>query len=393
MSALSPTRRAFTFAVMAAPMLAKAAEAQTAPASDGGPNEAADAVAAALHAVHPPPALSLAVANADGVIWAEAMGKADLELDNDATPAHRFKLESVSKVVTATAAAKLVSRGALDLDAPISIWLPDLPEHHRQTTVKQLLTHRGGVRHYIPRDMDVAAPGGSIDFRAYPTNEEILAIFIEDSLVGAPGEQVSYSTFGYTLASVAMEAAAGQPFLDLIRSEIGAAFDVPSLDTDAPQELRPMRARGYNDDFGRFMFMGGPPPTLGTPGEWTNMRQINAAYKWAGGGMIMTPSDLARFGAAHLDAPGSRITPGERALLFTQLTEATESVPAMGLGWRVDEDDKGRRRWHHAGGYEGARAGLVVYPDLGLSIALASNVMSAPGDVLQPSSDLADVFA
>jgi CubicO group peptidase (beta-lactamase class C family) len=41
-------------------------------------------------------------------------------------------------------------------------------------------------------------------------------------------------------------------------------------------------------------------------------------YKWAGGGFLMTPSDLARFGAALIDSPTSRITAAERALLFTR---------------------------------------------------------------------------
>ena len=106
----------------------------------------------------------------------------------------------------------------------------------------------------------------------------------------------------------------------------------------------------------------------------------------------MTPSDLARFGAALIDSPTSRITAAERALLFTPLTEATRQMPPLGLGWRVDADPKGRRRWHHAGAQEGGRASLVVYPDLGLSIALATNVATTPGNVLGPSSDLADVF-
>ena len=67
--------------------------------------------------------------------------------------------------------------------------------------------------------------------------------------------------------------------------------------------------------------------------------------------------------------------------------------PPLGLGWRVDADAKGRARWHHAGSQEGGRAGLVVYPELRLSIAFASNVMTVPGDVLRPSADLADAFA
>src|SRR5436190_21979719 len=94
------------------------------------------------------PAVSMAVARADGVAWSGAYGKADLEFDVPATIGHSFRLGSVSKVITTTAAARLAVRGELDLDAPISQYLHDLPEHHRATTTKQLLTHQGGIRHY-----------------------------------------------------------------------------------------------------------------------------------------------------------------------------------------------------------------------------------------------------
>ena len=60
----------------------------------------------------PLPALSLAVADAGGVVWSGAFGKADLEFDVAATPEHVFRLGSVSKAVTATAAAE--SRGGCD---------------------------------------------------------------------------------------------------------------------------------------------------------------------------------------------------------------------------------------------------------------------------------------
>src|SRR5881394_2284787 len=81
-----------------------------APRTDRARIGRADTVARALHAASPTPALSLAVARPSRVVWAAGYGKADLEFDLAATPAHRFKLGSVSKVLTSTTAARLVSR-------------------------------------------------------------------------------------------------------------------------------------------------------------------------------------------------------------------------------------------------------------------------------------------
>ena len=90
--------------------------------------------------------------------------------------------------MTTTAAAKLVSRGLLELDTPIAYWLPDLPPHHRATTLRQLLTHRGGVRHYLPKDFDPKQPGGPVFTRGSWTNAEILAAFGDDDPVPCEGD-------------------------------------------------------------------------------------------------------------------------------------------------------------------------------------------------------------
>jgi serine beta-lactamase-like protein LACTB len=55
--------------------------------------------------------------------------------------------------------------------------MPTLPQAHHATTLRQLLTHRGGIRHYIARDWDRAAAGGAIDSRTYLSNADILAVF------------------------------------------------------------------------------------------------------------------------------------------------------------------------------------------------------------------------
>jgi serine beta-lactamase-like protein LACTB len=363
---------------------------------DAGPTraEAADAWALAFHQAQTVPALACAVATAGGVQWATALGTADLELGIPARPEHSFRIGSVSKIITTTAVARLVSQGLLELETPISYWLPDLPPHHRETTLLQLLTHRGGVRHYLPKDLDPGQPGGSIFSRPRWDNAAILAAFIDDDLVGPIGKEVSYSSWGYTLASLVMEKAASQPFLDLIESEVGSRFALPSLKPDRPDLVVPGRVRGYVGTQERRMLQAQFPDAgfADIDGDWANALSLNPAFCWAGAGFVMNMPDLARFGAALLDGPDCRISAAERALLFTPLTEKCDKSPPLGLGWRVDEDDAGRLRWHHAGATQGGRASLVVYPDQGLSIAMAGNCMISPGDVLGPSAELADIF-
>jgi len=344
---------------------------------------AARKLAAELMEAGPIPALSIAVMGGKELLWAEAFGTVDLELDVKATTAHRFRLGSVSKVVTATVAAQLAVRGVVNLDAPIATYMPELPEQHRATTLKQLLTHRGGVRHYADKDFAPGVPG-PIDQRRYLSNADILAVFINDPLVAMPGERISYSTFGFTLASIVLESAAKTPFLDLVKREVADPFGLPSLGPDDPVAIVPNRVRGYHP--GDVIRKVAPQYA----GKWANTVIANVSYKWAGGGLLATPTDLARFGAAHL-APG-KLSQEALRMLFTVHTLGTDQSTPLGLGWRIDEDASKRRRWHHAGGQDGVRASLVVYPHQQLTIALAANT-GAPNDVNGPSAKLADIFA
>ncbi len=206
---------------------------------------------------------------------------------------------------------------------------------------------------------------------------------------------MNYSSFGYTLASLVMEAAAGQDFLALVADEIAGPFALPSLCADHVLEIVPGRVCGYYTarelEFLAARMPGAPRAAI--DGGLANMGMSNPAFCWAGAGLLASMPDLARFGAALLQGPGTKITADERALLFTPLTEAAPDHPALGLGWRIDADKQGRPRAHHAGTTPGGRCGLVLYPEQGLSIALASNAMMTPGDVLGPASELADLFA
>jgi CubicO group peptidase (beta-lactamase class C family) len=354
---------------------------------------AADAWAQTFFEQHDAPAMAFAVARSDGTAWSAALGMANIELAVPATSEHRFRLGSVSKVVTAMVAAKLVTRGLIELDTPIAYWLPDLPEHHRRTTLRQLFTHTAGVRHYMPRDLDPSAPGGSVIQRHYPDRAAILALFIDDPLVAEPGTTVNYSSYGYTLASLVMEAATGQDFLALVGEEIARPFGLTTLCGDEVSAIVPGRVSGYFTAR-ELEVLAARMPGLSPPNERgvANMGLSNPASCWAGAGLLMSMPDLARFGAALLDGTEARISAGERALLFTPLTEGTPEQPPLALGWRVDADEQGRPRRHHAGTTPGGRCALVIYPEQRLAVALASNSMMTPGDVLSPASRLADLF-
>jgi serine beta-lactamase-like protein LACTB, mitochondrial len=386
----SITRRGFVFGATAAVISPAVGQS----GSTNEPEIAAKKSAERLFATKPAPALSFAVARGEGIVWSEAIGHADLELGVLATPAHSFPMGSVSKVITSTLAAKLVTSGVLDLDVAVIKWLPTLPEQHHKTTMRHLLTHRSGIRHYKADEISLGYPGGAIYMRVYPDDSKVLELFIQDPLVAVPGTSVNYSSYGYTLASLVMQAAAGRLFLDLIEQEIAKPFNLSSLTPDHPWAIVPARAGKYMNAQDVEMLCAGLPPTLRPQlvDGWAKMALSNPAYCWPGAGFLMTPSDAARFGAATIDTPQSKLTQQERELLFTPATAANKQMPPLGLGWRISPDQRGRTRWHHSGATGGGAYFLAVYPEQRMSVAIAVNVMNARINMNQAASELIDTL-
>lgn len=354
----------------------------------------ADAWLERVFANKPAPALSAAVAKPDGLLWSGTSGFAHLELAASTRTDTLFPLGSISKVVTATLAARLAFRGALDLDAPTSATLPGLPAQHGNTTLRQLLNHQAGIRHYSAAEADMGNPELPVFMRIYQSEDDVLALFINDPLVAPPGTTVNYSSYGYTLASMVIAAACGRSFLDLVEAEIAIPFDLPSLVPEDPWSITPQRAGQYMNDLDIRLFGATLPEGLipAFSDGWANLPFNNPAYCWAGAGFLMTPSDCAKFGGAMIDSNASLLSAEERALLFTPMTEAAKSSPPLGLGWRIDTDSTGRRRWHHAGATPGGCALLVVYPDHRLSVAIAGNVMTMKLNLVQSASELMGIF-
>ena len=328
------------------------------------------------------PAMAVAVVEGDSVAWDAAFGQVDIENNVPATSATLFRTGSVAKVFTATLAARLAQQGLIDLDRPISEYLSEWPENHPPISLRQLLGHLGGIRHYGRNDFNFEAPGGPIDFRIYPNTASILALFAADDLVAAPGETYHYSTFGYTLAGLVMEAATGQTFPQLLSDHLLNPAGIGDVRIDNSFLLIENRA-GFYDPSARYA-----PALPGDAGPIVNAPMLNSAYKIPGGGLIATASAMARFGALHY-GPGFVDAAHFAALMTPQNNAAGEST-GVGLGWRIGQDDAGRTIYHHSGTQQGSRAHVVVYPEQRLSVAVMTNLGGMPQDIAGFAAQIAE---
>lgn len=310
----------------------------------------ADRILAELRATSGVPGLGAAVWRDGRVVWCGSAGHRDLENDAAVTSDTTFRLASVSKIITATAAARLREDGRLDVDAPISTLVDGLRADWSGITPRRLAAHIAGLPHYQAQD---TARGG----RHFATVTEAVDVFRSRDLLSTPGTRYAYSSWGYTLLSAGIERAAAEPFLDYLREHITRD---PAIGPDATDSDQPQASRAYR-------FVDRVPERAPTH---------DFSYTWAGGGLGATPSAIARFGGRLLRGD---IVSADTLRWMREPTTYTDGTPVrdedytLGFGWRLSDDADGAAMMHHTGATLGARSALVLWPEQDTVASLLSN--------------------
>ena len=301
------------------------------------------------------PGLSVAVACSDSIIWSEGFGYADVSIKQRVSTSTKFRIGSVSKLLTATLCALLAERGLLDLDSPVQRYVPSFPEKGRTITIRQLLGHLGGIRHY--------RRGEYINTVHYETVTSALSIFNEDTLVFEPGSKYGYSSYGYVLASVAAEQGSNRNFLTLVRENILVPCSMISTTPDISDAFDTTRTKYYMPD---------------STGKAILAPETDNSDRWGAGGFLSTSKDLALFGSAILN--GRLLKPSTTRRMFTSQKTSAGKETGVGMGWRIAKDSLGVEYYHHEGEAIGGRAVIVVYPKYNLTVAIAANISFARFD-------------
>ncbi len=314
------------------------------------------------------PGFSVAVSVDGRLAWSEGIGMADLEQRVPVTPLTRFRLGSISKVLTAAAVARLVEGGRLDLDAPVQRYVPGFPAKPWPITTRQLTSHTAGIRHY----------GGDFQsvLRCAPHFDSVtkgLTIFQDDPLLFEPGTSYSYSSYGWNLVSAVIEGASHTEFLTYLQREIFDPLSLRHTAADHVDAIIPHRTRFYRRR---------------EDGTLLHAPYQDSSYKWAGGGFLSTAEDLVRFGSAHLQSGFFK----ERTLelLFADQRLRSGKNTGVGIAWRSGTDTKGRRIVHHGGSIDGGRAMLMMFPESKVVVAMLGNVLADFGE--QEAQQLGDLF-
>jgi len=245
-----------------------------------------------------------------------AAGVADMATGEPLTVGHRFRVASVTKPFIATAVLQLVGEGALELDGDAEPFVPGV-------TVRQLLNHTSGVPNF---DDDLVA-----FFEPYRRDRahrsvlgprELLALALERPRLFEPGEGWAYTGSNYQALGLLVEATTGSTLRDELKRRILDPLELGA--TDLPAETWPVSglARAYVPADNP-MFPGpGPGPV--------DMTELDLPFNWAGGGIVSSGRDLARFLQALLG--GELLAEGLRTEMLRTVPSDWDESDGYGLG-------------------------------------------------------------
>lgn len=314
------------------------------------------------------PAISAAVAHCGRVVWAGAAGWSDIESRTPATTATRFRIGSTSKSLTATALARLVQSGRMELDAPISEYLQPLPNPvWEKLTPRQLASHMAGMPEY-KENRDWGGLYHTLALRKhYNSMVDALEVFDETPLVNEPGTEFHYSTFDTVLLGATIGAAERKRYLQVVREQVfGPAGMTATI-------VAPVGGDPDNQ-------IATPYKSNRLPGDAHRLRpwrDADLSHRLPGGGFASTSTELVQFGSLYFD--DDYLAPEVRAQFWTPQKTASGDINPQkyALGWRIAQLEVpgvgAVRNANHGGVSRGGQSWLMVMPDYKMAIAVNIN--------------------
>ncbi len=311
--------------------------------------------------------LSVALVDDQVIVWSEGFGYADKENGVKATPETVYGIASISKLFTATAIMQLAENGKIDIDQPLTTYIPEFSINSRfagsgPITARNVMTHHSGLPSNL---LNGIFANGDNEVSLTESAFDELVQELDNEYVGSPPNTTfSYSNLGYSLLGHAVQQPSGQGFIEYVDQAIFQPLGMKSSSFSLTPEIEQLRSKEYRN---------------GKEVEYIWSRDVPA------GSMSTNVRDLSRFmmtvfGEGELD--GERILKAET--LAEMLTPQHGDIPLdmdvqWGLGWwllPIGLDYAGRNAWHSGG--EGMwNSMLYTLPDHKLGVVVLGNSSEA----------------
>lgn len=261
---------------------------------------------------------------------------------------------SVSKVFCTTAALQLADKGLIDIDAPVTYYVPDFTmqdERYKDITVRMLMNHTSGLQGMVYDDMMLY---GESDMSYH---DRFLEHLSGTRLKWQPGTMSSYCNDGFTLLEIVVERVSGESFTDYVQNHIAMPLALENTGTSYKLLGHPKTAKLFYDGASL---------------------ETDYCTAFGSGGLMSTAPELSKFGTAFFT--GNDILLSQKVKDEMQVNYARSRYDSVfGLGWDTVEtmEDydfcKDVNLMFKGGALFHQFAGLLVAPDEQISVAVTMN--------------------
>ena len=332
--------RSLTFWLLLAPL---AAQAQSADARAERTDQAVRAYLAKFRV----PGAQVAVVKDGAILFSRAYGQANVALDVPTTPQNVFTLASITKAFTGLAAMQAVGAGKLDLSAPISRYLDDLPETWRAVTLRQLLSHMSGLP-----DINRAPTVDTDAAQAWKWT-------LSQPVLFKPGERFHYCQTNYTLIQRALNRVYGRSEDAMVAEAQLAAAGMARTRYGDSRDL--IAGKGPDYQFVR--------PTPAAPGVLEQRYPVSLPFHRASNGLASTAEDMARWIIAL--EQGKLLAPALIETMWAPVAFNDGKPGQWGMGWITLPRGDGHRAVGMTGG---ARSAFYLYPEDKVAVVILTNL-------------------
>ena len=308
------------------------------------------------------PGMAVAIVRDTQVIYAKGFGWADVAARQPVTPQTVFYIASTTKSFTGLAAALLAEQGRLDLDAPLSRYLPtarlQAPLSADSITLRSLLSHTHGIDNDGPIVFRTA-------FTGEQTNDQLITLLAAHP-AAKTGREYVYGNIGYNIAGLAMDVTLRESWRDVLHRMIFQPLGMTSTSAYVSRLPRERLAQPYRwqpTGFARAPYNKGD----------ANMQ--------AAGGLVSSAADMARWLEAHIN---DGVVDGRRVFSASAMAEAQRrqatargnprglALNGYGFGWQIATLGADTIL-NHGGGFLGFSTSMSFMPRRRIGVVVMTN--------------------
>ncbi len=309
------------------------------------------------------PAFSISLVEADRVVWADGFGYQDIEKNVPATMDTVYRVGSISKLFTDMAVLQLVEDGKLDLEAPVTKYLPDFhPQNLYEIpiTLRQLMSHQSG----LVRE----SPVGNYFDPDEPSLSATVASLNQTTLVYKPETKTKYSNAAIAVVGAVLERQLDVSHPVQVNTKILEPLGMTASSFVITPRIEPLLATGWMRTYDGRRFEA-PKFLLGTG---------------PAGNLYSSVVDLSKFMLCLFkdgQADGKQIVSHSMLKrMTTPVADRAGRPQDFGLGFKIDDFD-GNKKIGHGGAVYGFSTQLEALPDRKIGVVAAAALDGSNGVV------------